>query len=157
MKNASVRGYKKTTSSIRCLHCGCPVHWTSVICEKCRSNPFKERRVAPRTNFRKTFLYDGFVATVHNMSAGGVQIKTQTPLPVGEEFRIAFSLGDGMAQFDGTVIYTQSLSKGNSLAGLRFVNLPTRETERLQCFLDSHGKRLTTPPETSFAHGIFGR
>lgn len=156
MKNASVRGYQRITSSIRCFHCGCPVHWTSVICEKCRSNPFKERRVTPRINFRKTFLYDGLVATVHNISEGGVQIKTQTPLPVGEEFRIAFSLGHGIARFDVTVVYVRSLSKGNVLAGLKLVNLPTRQAERLQDFLDSCGKRLTIPPKTNLAHGTCG-
>jgi len=156
MKNASVRGYQKITSSIRCLHCGCPVHWTSVICETCRSNPFKERRMTPRINFRKTFLYDGLVATVHNISEGGVQIKTRTRLSVGKEFRIAFSLGDGIARFGVTVVYIRSLSKGNLLAGLKLVNLPTRQAERLQDFLDSCGKRLTRLSKTNRAHGTPG-
>jgi hypothetical protein len=98
--------------------------------------------MTPRINFRKTFLYDGLVATVQNISEGGVQIKTQTRLPVGEEFRIAFSLGDGIARFGVTVVYIRSLSKGNVLAGLKLVNLPTRQAERLQDFLDSCGKRF---------------
>lgn len=123
---------------IHCLRCGRLVHWTSSVCENCLTDPIKDRRGAPRVNFRRTFMHNGFLATVQNISGGGVQIKTGTALSVGEELKIAFSLEAGMLSFGGIIVYAQSLSDGNWLAGVAFTDLSDKDSELLKRFLDSH-------------------
>jgi hypothetical protein len=66
-----------------------------------------------------------------------VQIKTKTSLSVGEVFKLAFSLEDGIARFGGIVVYAQSLSNGNLLAGVRFSDLSPRDAGLLNRFLRS--------------------
>lgn len=122
---------------VRCPRCGGLVHWSSPICEKCLADPLKDPRETPRVSFRKTFMHDGLIATVYNMSGGGVQIKTKRPLFVGELLKIAFSLEDGMLRFGGIVVYVRFLSAGNLLAGVKFAELSARDSELLNRFLYS--------------------
>jgi len=145
---------------IRCLSCGNLVHWAASICESCLADPrkkivsedgrpvttfipttpipsIKDRRTAPRIIVRKTFLHDGLQATIQNMSREGIQIKTKTPLSVGDRLTIALTLENSIVRFGGIVVYVRSLSDGSSLAGLRFVTISDEDTEVLEGFLDS--------------------
>jgi len=130
-------GIEKNTYYLRCLRCGDLVHWTSSVCKKCLANPLQERRETPRIRFQKTFVHDGLFATILNIGVGGVQIKTKTSLSVGEVLKLAFSLEDGIARFGGIVVYAQSLSNGNLLAGVRFSDLSPRDAGPLNRFLRS--------------------
>jgi diguanylate cyclase (GGDEF)-like protein len=98
----------------------------------------KDRRSGPRIKISKTFMHDGLQATVQNISKGGVQIKTKMSLPVGRILKIAFSLGDGIARFVGSVVYTKPLSDGYSLSGVRFTEVSKKDLLLLDRFLDSH-------------------
>ncbi len=83
-------------------------------------------------------MHNGFLATVQNISGGGVQIKTGTALSAGEKLKIAFSLEAGMLSFGGIIMYAQSLSDGNWLAGVKFTDLSDKDSKLLKRFLDSH-------------------
>ena len=52
--------------------------------------------------------------------------------------RMAFSLGDGIGTFLGSVVYTRSLSEGNILAGVKFADVSRKDSLLLNRFLDSH-------------------
>jgi hypothetical protein len=88
-------------------------------------------------------MHNAFLATIQNISRGGVQIKTKAPLPVGEVLKLAFSLERDIARFDGTIVYAQSLSNGDLLAGLEFDGYSYRDARLLNRFLDSRRKSLT--------------
>jgi len=124
--------------TLRCLHCGSPVHWASEACQNCLADPTKDRREDCRINFRKTFLYDDFVAKFCNISRGGAQIKTRAPLSLGELLKMAFYWDNAMLVLKGTVVYVRPLSGGDSLAGVRFTELTDRDSELLDRFLCSH-------------------
>lgn len=131
----------KSNSHIRCLSCGNLIHWTSSICENCLSDPAKDPRGTPRISFRKTFMHDGLIATVQNVSEGGVQIRTKKSLSTGEVIRIALSLGDGMVRFCGIVVYVQSLSNGDLLAGIKLAGLSDKDSGLLSRFLETQSLR----------------
>ncbi len=132
---------------IVCLRCGGLVHWTASVCENCLANPLKERRGTLRFNWRKTFIHDDLLATVCNISGGGVQIKTKTSLSIGRVLKMAFSLEEGMIRFYGTVVYSQSLSNGNWLAGVKFDSLLERDARLLDRFLASRRGHSVDIPE----------
>lgn len=152
--------------SIRCLNCGNPVDRAASICKNCLADPRKEmtsekgrkrtgeflekpspptkdRRKAPRMRMVKTFLHDRLQATIQNISREGIQIKTKTPLTVGERLTIALALENRILRFGGIIIYVKRLSDGNSLAGLRFFEISDQSTEALNGFLDSHLPKTT--------------
>jgi hypothetical protein len=87
---------------------------------------------------RKTFLHDGFQATIQNISRDGIQIKTKTPLSVGDSFTIALALENGIVRFGGTIVYLKSLSDGSSLAGMQFFEISEDNTRTLNAFLDAN-------------------
>ena len=151
---------------IRCLNCGGLVHWASNMCESCLCDPRKkrdsekswetaerilkkenhlhnERRATPRIKLRKTFLYNGFLAMIQNISQGGIQMRTKTSLPVGKTVKMAFSLGDGIGRFGGSIAYARSLSDANLLAGVKFTELSDKDSRLLRRFLDSHFTQKT--------------
>jgi len=163
-------GLGKDNHSIRCLSCGTLVRRAPSICEDClvdlrkktgsekgpnmagkvlKKTPRapKDRRKSPRVNIRKTFLHDGLQATIQNISREGIQIKTKTPLSVGEAFTIALALENTIVRFGGIIVYVRFLSDGNSLAGLRFLEISDEDTRTLNCFLDS--RLLLTGEEQS--------
>lgn len=127
----------KARHTIRYLNCGSPVGLMTSTCETCLSDPFKDRRGNRRTSFRKTFMYDGLIATIHNISRGGIQIKTNAVLRIGQELKIGFSLDGGMVKVRGTIVYVQSLSHGKMLAGIEFSELSEKDSELLNRFLNS--------------------
>ncbi len=145
---------------IRCLNCGGLVHWASSMCEYCltdprrktdrergkrisgsshdkAAHPFQDRRKSPRVKVKKTFLHDGFQATIQNVSREGIQIKTNTPLSVGEPLTIALAFEKHILKFGGTIVYVKPLSDGSSVAGLRFFEISDEDTHLLNSFLDS--------------------
>jgi diguanylate cyclase (GGDEF)-like protein len=151
---------KKDNYYFRCLNCGGLVHWAAAICESCLADPrkrivvekghtadltqtkqaslaAKDRRKTPRVRVRKTFLHDGFQATIQNLSRDGIQIKTKMHLAVGEALTVAMTLNNAIVRFGGTVIYLKSLSDGNSLAGLRFLHMSPDTRQSLDEFLGS--------------------
>jgi len=126
---------------IRCLNCDHLVHWAADVCENCLANPRKKeapvisekqiaellghgsdanRRRSPRVKLQKTFMYDGFQATIVDIAQGGVQIKTRTPLSVGQVVRFAFTLPDRLIRFEGKVVHTRLATGGNVIAGIAF-------------------------------------
>jgi two-component system cell cycle response regulator len=146
---------------IHCVNCGNLVHWASWVCESCladprkkvaieksreRSGPLlreiirteKERRRSPRVRLKKTFLHDGFQATIQNMSQEGIQIKTRMPIAVGDMLTIALVLENNIVRFNGTVVYLRPLSDGHSLAGLRFFDISDENSRILSRFLETH-------------------
>jgi len=85
---------KEVDDHIYCVNCSNLVHWASNVCENCLcdprrkkspergqtvasnflsegNHPYKERRATPRIKTRKTFLHDGFLAKIQNISQGG--------------------------------------------------------------------------------------
>jgi len=137
-----VDGYMaQVRTGLRCLNCGSPIHWASDICENCLADPLKDRRENARINLRKTFVYDDLLAKVCNISRGGVQIKTGSSLSVGEFRTIAFSLENGMLVFEGIVVYVQTLSGSDLLAGIRFTELTDRNSGLLNRLVCSHSIR----------------
>jgi len=155
---------------IRCINCGNLVHWASSVCENCLADPrrklvsekarnkgrtllketshlIKERRKTPRIRMRKTFLHDGFQATIQNISREGIQIKTKTPLAVGEAITIALVLENSIVRLNGTVVYLRPISDGYVLAGLQFFEISDENARVLNRFLDSQS--LKSVPEES--------
>ena len=151
---------KEVDDHIYCVNCSNLVHWASNVCENCLcdprrkkspergqtvasnflsegNHPYKERRATPRIKTRKTFLHDGFLAKIQNISQGGIQMKTRTSLPVDKIVKMAFSLGDGIGRFAGSVVYAHSLSDADLLAGVKFAELSDRDSLLLRRFLDS--------------------
>jgi hypothetical protein len=150
----------KDNSEIRCINCGSLVHWEQNVCECCLSDPRKirgpgrpqqtapsyrkdedyrcfERRVDPRVRIHKTFLHDGFLATIQNISQGGVQIKTKESIRVGRTIKTAFTMNGGIVKPLGLVMYVHLLPGPDRLVGLRFVKLSHNDLVLLRCFLDS--------------------
>ncbi len=145
---------------IRCLTCDSLVHWTSHLCENCLADPRKtvsekgekvarevlmkpvyrtnERRKSSRIKMGKTFFYDGLRGTIQNISRGGLQIMTKTPLSVGKPIRMAFNLENAFGRFVGSVVYAQPLSDGNLLVGVEFTRLSDKGLQLLKGFLDVH-------------------
>jgi len=102
------------------------------------SYPAIERRKSPRIKIEKTFVCDGFQATILNISQGGIQIKTKASAPVGRILKMAFSLGSSIVSLVGSVIYRLPLSDGHSLMGLKFTEVSRKDSTILNRFLDSH-------------------
>jgi diguanylate cyclase (GGDEF)-like protein len=102
------------------------------------SYPAIERRKSPRIKMEKTFVCDGFQATILNISQGGIQIKTEASVPVGKILKMAFSLGSGIVSLVGSVIYSLPLSDGHSLMGLKFTDVSRKDSTLLNRFIDSH-------------------
>ncbi len=154
-------GLDQEAHTIRCLNCGHLVHWTSTTCDKCLADPlrkkdaeksqeiarsflreadisYEDRRKAPRIRVRKTVMYDSLEATLHNISWGGVQIKTDASLSVGSRLSIAVPLEGEDARLGGVVVYVQPLPEGGSLAGIKFSEISKEESRLLNLFLDHH-------------------
>jgi len=152
-------GIEKDNHRIRCLSCGSLVHWTSSICKNCLADPLKrtdsqrgqeiartflrevhpsleDRRRSPRIRIRKTIMDDRLQATIHNISWGGVQIQTETPLSVGKMLSIPLRLEGDDTKFGGVVVYVQSLTEGGSLAGIQFSEISDQDSRILKRFLD---------------------
>ncbi len=125
----------KDNGVIRCLSCGSVVHWTSSTCEVCLSDPMRDPRETTRISFRKTFIHDDLVATIQNVSQGGIQLKTRTALSIGEIVSIALHVENGIVRLCGTVVYSRSLSGGDLLAGIKFHRLSHRDSELWKRFL----------------------
>ncbi len=70
--------------------------------------------------FQKTFIYDGFQGTIIDIGQGGLQIKTQSTLSVGQVVAIAFTLPDRLIRFVGRVVYTRLAADGSLHAGINF-------------------------------------
>lgn len=158
-------GIEKDDHCIRCLNCGSLVHWTSSMCENCLADPLKktdskksqeiaraflrevsqsveDRRRSPRIRVRKTIKQDSLVATIHNISRGGLQIETRKSLSVGHILNIALPLEGDDAKLNGVVVYVQSLSDGGSLAGIQFSGISNEDSRLLKRFLDHHSPHL---------------
>jgi diguanylate cyclase (GGDEF)-like protein len=150
----------KDSSFMRCQSCGNLLSAGSSVCKNCMADPRvkpvseknqtppgdsgkeppqspKDRRRSPRIQIKKTFLHDGFQATIQNISREGIQIKTRTPLSVGEPLTIALALDNTIVRFGGIIVYVRSLSDGHCLAGLRFLEISDQDTRTINCFLDS--------------------
>jgi diguanylate cyclase (GGDEF)-like protein len=144
---------------LRCLTCGSLVYWASSLCEKCLADPIRkkssgqgleraigfprkkpnkpmDRRKKRRVMVRKTFMYDGLVAKILNISRGGAQIKTKTPLSVGEGLNMAFTLEDGIVRTCGIVVYVRPVADGYFLAGIEFVDVSDEGSRRFDRFFD---------------------
>lgn len=152
---------EKESHTIRCLNCGNPVHWASTTCDKCLGDPlrktdlkksdeiasnflrkgslaFEDRRTSPRIRIRKNIVHDSLKATIHNISWGGVQIKTEASLSVGSMLNIDVPLEDDETKLGGVVVYVQSLPEGGSLAGIKFSEISHEDSRLLNLFLDHH-------------------
>jgi diguanylate cyclase (GGDEF)-like protein len=150
---------------IHCVNCGNLVHWASWVCENCLADPRKkvvidkgrmtpgppsreppgldqERRRSPRIRVKKTFLHDGFQATIQNMSQEGIQIKTRSPIAVGDMLTIALVLENSIVRFNGTVVYLRPLSDGYSLAGLRLSDISDENSRIISRFLNVHSVKV---------------
>ena len=156
---------------IRCVNCASLVHWASSVCESCLADPRRkmlsekgqdrtsklvtestrpatERRKTPRIRMRKTFLHDGFQATIQNISQEGIQIKTRTPLAVGDAISLALVLENNILRLNGTVVYLRPISGGYSLAGLSFFDVSDDNYRILNRFLGSQSqKSIQEEPE----------
>lgn len=156
---------------ICCLTCGSLVYRASPVCGNCMADPRKktasekgkniarqslresiypanDRRKSPRVPMRKTFLSDGFQATIHNISQGGVQLRTKTSLPVGKQVKLAFHLDNGIGRFVGSAVYCQPLSDGNLLVGVRFAQIFHHGSLLLNRFLDPYLAQKAQRPIT---------
>ena len=91
----------------------------------------------------KTFLHDGLVATIQNISREGVQIKTRESLLVGNSVKMAFTTNGAIVRPVGLVVYAHSLAGADLLAGLRFVELSNRDSVLLVHFVDSRSNKVT--------------
>lgn len=155
---------EKESHTIRCLNCGNPVHWASTTCDQCLGDPlrktdskksdeiastflrkgsptFEDRRESPRIRIRKNIVHDSLNATIHNISWGGVQIKTEASLSVGSMLNIDVPLEGDETKLGGVVVYVQSLPEGGALAGIRFSEISREDSRLLNLFLDHHSLR----------------
>ena len=146
---------------IRCLTCGGLVHRVSPVCGNCMADPRKDspsergenlarksipesthpnkdRRKDPRVPIRKIFLYDGLQATIHNISPGGLQLKTKVSLPVRRQVKLALQLEGSIGRFIGSVVYCQPLSNRNLLVGVQFTQISHHDSLLLNRFLDPY-------------------
>jgi diguanylate cyclase (GGDEF)-like protein len=155
-------GIEKDDHTVRCLSCGNRVHWTSSVCENCLNDPlrrtdssqsqeiartffrevnpsFEDRRRSPRIRIRETILVrGGLEAMLHNISLGGAQIETRAPLSVGNALDIALPLEVNHPRFSGVIVYVQSLTEVQSLAGIRFSDISDQDSQVIKRFLDRH-------------------
>jgi diguanylate cyclase (GGDEF)-like protein len=157
-------GMEENNHCVRCLNCGNLVHWTSSLCKNCLADPLREtdsqrgreiarsflkevhpsledRRKSPRVRIRKPLVDDQLKAIIHNISWGGLQIRTETPLSVGGPIRIAFPVEGKDVKFGGIVVYVQSLTEGGSLAGIRFSEISEENSKLLKRFLDQQSSK----------------
>jgi len=154
-------GIEKDDYYIECLSCGSRVHWTSSVCENCLADPLKrtdlersqeiaraflrkmdqsveDRRRAPRIKIRKSIVGDSLEATIQNISWGGVQIRTEASLSVGNILKVPLSVEKDEAKFSGAVVYVQSLTDGGSLVGIRFSEISGEDSKLLKRFLEHY-------------------
>ena len=152
-------GIEKDDHMIRCLNCGHLVQWTSSICENCMADPLRktdstkgqeiartflrevgrsveDRRKAPRIRIRRTIIHDSLQAITHNISMGGLQIKTDASLSVGKTIKIPLPLKKSKLTLDGIVVYVQSLADAGSLVGVQFSEMSLQDSRLLNDFLD---------------------
>ncbi|NIO04880.1 MAG: diguanylate cyclase [Proteobacteria bacterium] len=155
------RGMRKESHTIRCLNCGNPVHWSSTTCDKCLADPlqktdsrkaqkiastylreasssYEDRRGSPRIRIRETITHDNIQAVLHNISWGGIQIKTEASLSIGRRLNVALPLEGEDAKLGGVVVYVQPIPDGGSLAGIKFSKTSKEDSRLLNLFLDHH-------------------
>jgi two-component system cell cycle response regulator len=153
-------GVEKDNHHVRCLSCGTLVHWTASICKNCLADPLKrtdpyrsqeivraffrevhpsldDRRRFPRIRVRGTVLDPRLPARVHNISWGGVQIETGTPVWIGKSLTLCLPVDDDEGEFKGVVVYVDA-SEGGSVAGIQFSEISDHESKLLKRLLDIH-------------------
>ena len=141
---------------IQCANCGHMVHWAAIVCDNCLVDPRRrkergiseeertkwvgqgaaeERRKGPRIKLRKTFMYDGFQATIIDIAQGGLQIKTRAPVSVGQVLTIAFTLPDRLIRFKGNVVHAGTTANGRLIAGVTFDEISEDDASAVAHFI----------------------
>jgi diguanylate cyclase (GGDEF)-like protein len=106
-----VHAVRKNTESIQSETCDNPLSSASSAYEGCLSDP------AEQTHSERGHEMEGRFSSL------------------GEMVRVAFTLGNGMVRIGGVVVYTESLSDGNTLVGLEFVEVSDKDCRLLDRFL----------------------
>ncbi len=83
-------------------------------------------------------MHDNIQAALHNISWGGLQIKTEASLSIGRRLNVALPLEGEDATLGGVVVYVQPLPDGGSLAGIKFSEVSKEDSRLLNLFLDHH-------------------
>ncbi len=107
----------------------------------------KERRKSPRVRLHKAFMYNGFQATIINIGRGGLQIKTRTPLSVGQVVTVAFPLSGRIINTEGKVVHTRLSSDGSLVAGLPFDRISEDHASVVASFLEEKLRKKSLSSE----------
>ena len=99
----------------------------------------KERRRHKRFELINLVIYKQFeieeVTKTINLSMGGMQMRTEFPVPLDEELDIAIKIGDDIFRSPGKVIYANEREDGNFDIGVNFINSPPESINLLSQYL----------------------
>ncbi len=97
----------------------------------------KERRAHPRTHLAATVEVGAegrsFLAIIRNISAGGMQIFTANPAPVGEGLQLAFYLPDNKKKIQVSAVVRNVTPE--SAMGVQFENLAAEDADAIRAFV----------------------
>ncbi|HLT28881.1 MAG TPA: TIGR02266 family protein [Myxococcaceae bacterium] len=96
-----------------------------------------------------------FYARVHNLSEGGLFLKTLTPLEEGTRARLKLEDGGHRVDAEAVVIWTQGEGANDTPAGmgLAFVGLPDPAREQLRRLVGREQRRDGVTPEATAGTG----
>lgn len=94
-----------------------------------------------------------FYARVHNLSEGGLFLKTLTPLEEGARARLKLEDGEHRVDAEAVVVWSQVEAANDTPAGmgLAFVELPDPAREQLRRLVGREQRRDGVTPEATAA------
>jgi uncharacterized protein (TIGR02266 family) len=97
----------------------------------------KERRAHPRAHLAAQVEVDSqgrsFLAIIRNISAGGMQIFTGNPAPVGERLQLAFYLPESPKKIRVNAVVRNVLP--DSAMGVQFEDLGAEDAAEIRAFV----------------------
>jgi len=120
--------------------------------------PPYQRRVHSRYTIHKIVSYGygagGFLTLTADLGVGGMKIATSQFLPRNGRFVFLITLGTKTIQAGGRVVHTRLVSMQESVAGIEFTDISTKDRALLQKFLGTMadveafgGRQLCTEPD----------
>ncbi len=99
----------------------------------------KERRRHRRFELINLVVYKQFeiekITKTINLSMGGMQMRTEFPVPLHEELEISIRIDGDTFKSEGKVIYANERKDGDYDIGLNFINAPKESLNLLSQYL----------------------